>query len=80
MSVLEIKVYELFKQRFNEEEAKTVLEYFETKAEEKINQKKDVFLTKDDKIDIIKSIYTANLIQFLATIGSVIAIVKVMMR
>lgn len=80
MSVIELKVYELFKQRFNEEEARTVLEYFETKAEEKINQKKDIFLTKDDKIDIIKSIYTANLIQFLATIGSVIAIVKLMVH
>lgn len=80
MSTLEIKVYELFKQRFNEEEARTVLGYIDTKAEEKISQKKDVFLTKDDKIDIIKSMYTANLIQFLAMIGSIIAIVKLMIR
>jgi hypothetical protein len=50
MSSLELKVYELFKKRFSEDEA----------------QKKDVFLTKDDKIDIIKSIYTANIIQFIA--------------
>jgi len=78
MSSLVLKVYELFKKRFSEEEAQIVIEYFETKAEEKINKKKDVFLTKDDKIDIIKSIYTANLIQFLATIGSVMAIVKFM--
>jgi len=45
-----------------------------------VEQKKDIFLTKDDKIDIIKSIYTANIIQFIATIGSVIAIVKFMMK
>jgi hypothetical protein len=31
-----------------------VIEYFESKSEEKINQKKDVFLTKDDKVDLIK--------------------------
>jgi len=80
MSALELKVYELFKKRFSEEEARTVIEYFEAKSEEKIQQKKDVFLTKDDKVDIIKSIYTANLIQFLATIGSVLAIVKFMLK
>lgn len=78
MSALELKVYELFKKRFSEDEAQIVIEYFEVKAEEKIQQKKDIFLTKDDKIDIIKNIYTANIIQFIATIGSVLAIVKFM--
>jgi hypothetical protein len=80
MSTLELKVYELFKKRFNEEEAQTVIEYFEAKSEEKILQKKDIFLVKDDKIDIIRSIYTANIIQLLATIASVIAIIKFMMK
>lgn len=79
MSTLELKVYELFKKRFSEEEAQIVIEYFEAKTEEKIQQKKDIFLTKDDKIDIIKSIYTANIIQFIATVGSVLAIIKFMM-
>lgn len=80
MSALELKVYELFKKRFSEEEARTVIEYFEAKSEEKIQQKKDVFLTKDDKVDIIKSIYIANFIQFLAAIGTVLAIVKFMLK
>ncbi len=44
------------------------------------NKAQNTFLTKDDKVDIIKSIYTANIIQFLATIGSVIAIIKFMMK
>lgn len=79
MSALELKVYDLFKSRFNEEEARTVIEFIETKAEEKIGQKKDVFLTKDDKVDIMKSIYASNIIQFLATIGSMIAIFHFMM-
>ena len=56
MSALEIKMYELFKAKFGEAEANTVIDYFEQKAEEKINQKKDIFLTKDDKIDIITRI------------------------
>jgi len=80
MSTLELQVYELFKKRFSEEEARVVIEYFEAKSEEKIQQKKDVFLTKDDKVDIIKSIYAANIIQFVATIGSVLAIVKILLK
>lgn len=53
MSGLELEVYEIFKSRFTEKEAAKVIEYFEAKAEEKIGQKKDVFMTKSDKIEII---------------------------
>lgn len=74
-----MKVYEIFKKRLNEEEAAVVMEYFDAKKEEKISQKKDIFLTKDDKIDIIKSIYLVNIVQFLATVANIIAIIKFMM-
>lgn len=80
MSTLELKVYEIFKKKLSEDEASVVMEYFDQKADEKINQKKEIFLTKDDKIDIIKSIYFVNIIQFLATIASIIAIIKFMMK
>ena len=79
MSRLGLKVYEIFKKRLNEEEAAVVMEYFDAKKEEKISQKKDIFLTKDDKIDIIKSIYLVNIVQFLATVANIIAIIKFMM-
>ena len=79
MSRLGLKVYEILKKRLNEEEAAVVMEYFDAKKEEKISQKKDIFLTKDDKIDIIKSIYLVNIVQFLATVANIIAIIKFMM-
>ena len=78
MSALELQVYEIFKTKFTEKEATTVIEYFEKKAEEKINDKKDIFLTKDDKIDIMKSIYLVGVIQFLAIVGAVIGIISLM--
>jgi hypothetical protein len=56
MSSLELQVYELFKKRFSEEEAKTVIQYFESKTEEKNQQKRDLFLTKDDKLDLVDRI------------------------
>lgn len=78
MSALELKVYEIFKTKFSEQEATTVIEYFESKAEEKINNKKEIFLTKDDKIDIMKSIYLVGVIQFIAIVSSVVAIISFM--
>lgn len=53
MSALELEIYEIFKNHFTEKEAGKVIEYFEAKVEEKISQKKDVFMTKSDKIEII---------------------------
>ncbi len=60
MSALELEVYEIFKNRFTEKEAGKVIEYFEAKAEEKIGQKKDVFMTKDDKVEMITRIESAK--------------------
>jgi len=56
MSTLELKTYEIFKNKLGEKEAETIIEYFESKAEEKYQQKKDVLLTKDDKIELISKI------------------------
>ena len=53
MSVLEIKVYEMFKTRFFEQEASLVIEYLDAKKEEKIQQKRATFLTKDDKVELV---------------------------
>jgi hypothetical protein len=60
MSALELQVYELFKKRFSEEEAKIVIQYFEQKSEQKIQEKKDLFLIKDDKVDLIDRINKAK--------------------
>ncbi|MEO5650371.1 MAG: hypothetical protein ABIR03_10680 [Ginsengibacter sp.] len=54
MKAIELKVYEILKNRFSEKEAETFIEYFDTKTTEKIDDKKDIFLTKNDKIDLIE--------------------------
>jgi len=80
MSTLELKVYEIFKSKFSEQDATTVIEYFESKTEQKILQKKDIFLTKDDKVELIKTIYIVGIVQFLAIVGSVLLIISYMIR
>ena len=71
MSTLELKVYEIFKSKLCESES-TIIEYFEAKSEEKINSKKDVFLTKDDKVDLIK--WMVGL--WLSAVALIIGVVK----
>lgn len=56
MSTTQLKAYEILKKHFTEQEATIVIEYFESAADERINARKDIFLTKDDKIDIITKI------------------------
>ncbi|MCX6198116.1 MAG: hypothetical protein NTY88_02690 [Bacteroidetes bacterium] len=70
MSALELQVYELFKKRFSEDEAKTVIQYFESKTEEKIQQKKDLFLTKDDKVDLIDRINKSKVETIIWIVGT----------
>ncbi len=80
MSSLELKVYDILKQKFGEKEAEAVIEYFEEKAEQKYLQKKDVLSTKEDLYQLenrlVKQMYWINIVQFLATIGSILAIIK----
>jgi hypothetical protein len=70
MSALELQVYELFKKRFSEEDAKIVIQYFEQKSEEKIQEKKDLFLIKDDKVDMIDRINKAKIETIIWIVGT----------
>jgi len=60
MTTLRLKVYDIFKNRFNEKEAELVIEYFENKAEEKYAIKKDLFLTKQDKVELVEKIESSK--------------------
>ena len=54
MKPIELKVYEILKTRFSEKEAEIFIEYFDAKTIEKIDDKKDIFFFKQDKIDLIE--------------------------
>ncbi|HRO42059.1 MAG TPA: hypothetical protein PL009_04460 [Flavipsychrobacter sp.] len=56
MTALELKFYEIFKNRFSEKEAETFIKFLEEKIERKYEEIKDVLLTKEDKIDLLSKI------------------------
>ena len=78
MSSLELEVYEIFKNRFSDKEAAKVIEYFEAKSKEKIIRKKDIFMTKDDKVELVTRIEStkSELVKwsFIFWVGTVITI------
>jgi len=87
INALELKVYEIFKSKFSEQEAATVIEYFEAKAEAKYQEKKDYLATKDDvgvlrkeiaeaKADVIKWMFLFWIGQVAATFGLVLLFLK----
>lgn len=73
MSTLELKVYDIFKSRFSEQEASIVIEYFDNKSDEKFQQRKEVMATKSDiheaKVDIIRWMFGVFSVLMLAIIG-----------
>ncbi len=60
-AVQSLKIYEIPNKHFkSSEDAKLVVGEIEQIIEEKINTKKDVFLVKEDKIDLIDRINKAK--------------------
>lgn len=85
MQAIELKVYELFKTKFSEQEAALIIEYIEAKADKKYEEKKDVLATKADindvrleiretKVDIIKWLIGTGI----GIVGLVIAAIKLL--
>lgn len=90
-----LEVYKIFEKLAGESQAKIMVEYFEnadTSAIDKaIHSKIEHLATKEElgeirkelaetKSELIKTIYIVGLVQFLAIIGSVLAIVNFMLK
>ena len=48
ISISEIDLYEILKSKLGDKEAKTLVEYVETRVEKKFEEKKDLLATKGD--------------------------------
>ena len=65
-----LKIYEVLQKHFkNDADAKIVIEQIEGIVENKIQSKKDVLLTKEDKIDLIDRINKAKLETIIWIVG-----------
>ena len=62
----------------DKEKAKAFVHKIEQTIDSKFEKQQQLFLTKQDKVDIMRTIYLVGLVQFLAIVGSVFAIVTFM--
>ncbi len=80
MSVSEIKLYQILKERLGEPEASELVYFISSEIKKEFDGRKEIFATKEDlgsvKSDLMKSIYVVGLIQFLAITGSILALVN----
>ena len=53
MAAVKLQVYKLFEKTYGEENAKIIMAFIEENNEKQINHLKSIFLTKEDKIDIL---------------------------
>lgn len=80
ISITEIELYEILKTKLGDKEAKTLVEYVETKVEKKLEEKKDILATKEDlanlKADIIKWMF----LFWIGQLASLIAILQIFFK
>ncbi len=70
-------VFELTKDKAKAQE---FVSKIEQTIDNKFESQRQIFLTKEDKVDIMRTIYMVGIIQFLAIVGSVSAIISFMLK
>ncbi|HEY0679531.1 MAG TPA: hypothetical protein VGD17_14705 [Chitinophagaceae bacterium] len=75
MVVSEIQLYNSLRERFGDAKAQELVDFIKFKVDEEFMECKQTFLVKEDKIDLVRSIFLAGVIQYLAIISSVLAII-----
>lgn len=91
MSVSEIQLYNILKNKLGEKEAQTLVSFVEKQVKAEFDTKKETLATKEDiyllkeemakmKAELLRTVYIVGLVQFLAIVGSVLLIVNFMLK
>ena len=83
MVVSEIQLYELLKAKIGEKEASAFVEILEKRVDRKFEENRNILAPKEDlaKLEgrIGSKIYFVGLAQYIAIVGSLIALIKFML-
>lgn len=91
MSVSEIQLYNILKNKLGEKEAQTLVSFVEKQVKAEFETKKEILATKEDiyllkqemakiKAELLRTVYIVGLAQFLAIVGAVLLIVNFMLK
>lgn len=56
MAAVKLQVYKLFEKTYGEENAKIIMTFIEENNEKQINDLRSIFLTKEDKIELLEKL------------------------
>jgi len=80
--VSEIKLYGLLKAKIGDKEAEAFVDILEKRVDTKFEEAKQYLATKEDiaksEVKLVRTIYMVGLVQYLAILASVIAVIKFM--
>lgn len=91
MEITEIRLFNSLKGKLGEEETQLLISFINSRVKNTFMDQKEIFLTKDDKADLItlikqdkveiimklsRTIYFVGLVQFIAIIASLLAIIS----
>ena len=87
MTVSEIQLYQILKTKLGDKVAEELVSFVKSEVHNEFDARKQILATKEDiyiikqdiydvKVNLMRSIYVVGLIQFLAIIGSVLAIIN----
>lgn len=84
-AAISLRLFEITKEFVKDDDkAKEFVAKIEETIEQKFTEKTEILATKKDlsenKAELIKTIYIVGLVQFLAIVGSVLAIVNFMLK
>ena len=80
MRVAEIELYEILKPKIGEKEARTLVEYIETKVDRKLEEKKDVLATKEDIANLRADIIKWMFLLWIGQLASLLAILQIFFK
>ena len=80
MQVAEIELYEILKPKIGEKEARTLVEYIETKVDRKLEEKKDVLATKEDIANLRADIIKWMFLFWIGQLASLLAILQIFFK
>ena len=80
MSVTEVQLYKSLKEKLGDEEAQELVNFIKSEINNEFMDCKEVFLVKEDKVDMMRAMYTVGLVQFLAIMVSLVGILSFFLK
>lgn len=91
MSVTEVQLYKSLKDKLGDEQAQELVNYIKSAINNEFMECKQVFMVKEDKVDLIRSmkedkitlmraIYMMGVMQFLAIVAAMLGIISFVLK